>query len=309
MEHTLNVLVKVISMMVFMLPGLVGRKINLVTEKDLKALTNVLLYLCTPFMVLSPFFKLERNFVMLVEMGLFFLLFTVLQLLFLLLMWSSVGREKEDFEGRIACVSAGFGNVGYIGMPIALAMFPDEPIVPCFVSVAMISMNMICFTIGEYFVSGDRKFVSVRAALVNPASIGFYVALPLYLLGINTKLPACLADSITAIGNVCGPLSMIILGIRLASGKFSEIFSNGKAYLASAMKLIAFPLFSWGLLLVFPITPVLRASLVIMSAVPAASATLGIAEIHENGTRVAANSLLLSTLLCVFTIPLITLLL
>ena len=88
-----------------------------------------------------------------------------------------------------------------------------------------------------------------------------------------------------------------------------KLFTEPVPYLASAGKLIAFPLISYLLVLPFPLAPVFKASILILSATPCASIILNLAEIHHNGQETAADCALLSTLLSIATIPLLSLLL
>ncbi len=309
MSQALTVLWKVLTMMIFMLPGFVGRKVNIVKEDHIKAFTNLLLYLCTPFMIVSTFLKMDRDFSQLLLIGLFFVIFLAIQALAFLILGIITRRKKEDVEARILCIQSICGNVGYIGLPLLSMLYPEEPIIVCYACMAMVSMNILLFTVGAYFVSGDRKYVSLRSAFINPATLGFIVALPLYLLGMNRIFPDFVLTATESIGNICGPLSMIILGIRLASSSFKAVFCNWKAYLAAAVKLLIFPLFTFALIYFIPLPTSMRSALIILSAVPSASAGLGVAELHGKGMQLAANALLISTLLCFITLPLITLLL
>lgn len=52
-----------------------------------------------------------------------------------------------------------------------------------------------------------------------------------------------------------------------------------------------------------------KASLFILGSVPCASVILNMAEIHGKEQKLSANCILLSTLLCIFTIPVMSLLL
>lgn len=56
-----------------------------------------------------------------------------------------------------------------------------------------------------------------------------------------------------------------------------------------------------------PLPEPFKISMLVLSGVPCASVIMGLAEIHHSETELAANCVLLSTLLCLFTIPLLTL--
>ena len=58
-----------------------------------------------------------------------------------------------------------------------------------------------------------------------------------------------------------------------------------------------------------PLPEAFRASLLILSAVPCASIIFNMAEIHHREVELSANCVMLSTLLCLLTIPLVTMVL
>ena len=57
-----------------------------------------------------------------------------------------------------------------------------------------------------------------------------------------------------------------------------------------------------------PVDPVLKYSILILSGTPCASVILTLAEIHKSERESSANCILLSTLLCLITLPLLALL-
>ena len=69
---------------------------------------------------------------------------------------------------------------------------------------------------------------------------------------------------------------------------------------------LAFPLFAYGCALLLPLPASFRISILILSATPCASIILNLAEMHRCQQEVAANCVLLSTLMCFLTIPLRT---
>ena len=157
--------------------------------------------------------------------------------------------------------------------------------------------------------TGDKKYISLRAAFLNPTVLSVAAGLVLYILKAKTWLPALLQDGFRTIGAMSTPLCMLILGIRLATMDFRKLFTTPLVWLIAAGKLLVFPLFCYLLVLAFPFDPVFRGSILILAATPCASILLNLAEIHHNGQELAANCALLTTLLSVATIPLLSLLL
>ena len=99
---------------------------------------------------------------------------------------------------------------------------------------------------------------------------------------------------------------MIILGIRLATVPFRSLFAKPMVYLVCFGKLIAFPLFCFALMYFLPLDPLIKATALILSATPGASVVFNLAEIYDSEADLSANCVLLTTLLCFLTIPLVT---
>ena len=117
---------------------------------------------------------------------------------------------------------------------------------------------------------------------------------------------------ISYLGNMTLPLSMIILGVRLADMKPVLLVNNWRVYVASVLKLVVSPLLSLGVLLlvdlVFPLDRFVIIALYIIAAMPTASSALNFAEMYGGDCETAAASTLMSTILCIATIPVLMLL-
>ena len=75
-------------------------------------------------------------------------------------------------------------------------------------------------------------------------------------------------------------------------------------YVTAAFKLIIFPLFAYLCVYFFPLTNAFKASILILSATPCASVILNMAEMYDGEKELAANCVLITTILCALTIPL-----
>ena len=202
-------------------------------------------------------------------------------------------------------VSFGLGNAGFFGIPIIEALLPGHPEVACYACVYIVGMNMLTFTIGAYCLTGDKKRMAFKKAFLNPSFISLIIALVLYALNARVIMPDLLFNSIKLLKSTTTPLCMIILGIRLASVSFKKLFTRAYVYIICACKLLVFPFACLAIVYFLPLNNVFKAAMFILGGTPCAAVMLNIAEIYEGETELAANCVLLSTLLCIFTIPII----
>lgn len=299
----------VILTLLYILPGFLLCKFKKVSAEHLSSMSAVLVYVCAPCLIVNSFLQLDFTPLGFGYMALFFVVTFVLQALFMLATFLIFRKKYEDSKYRILTIGAVLGNVGFFGLPIVKALLPDNPEVMCYSAVYVVSMNILVFTVGVFCLTKDKKFISVKSALLNPSTISLIIALPLYFFGVKRILPEVLLSGVSLLSGITTPLCMIILGIRLATVSFKKLFTRPIIYAVCACKLIIFPLFCYLAVYFIPLQESFKASILILSAVPCAAVILSMAEIHQSETELAANCVLLSTLLCFITIPLLVLLL
>lgn len=263
-------------------------------------------------MVVNSFLGLPFGWVTLGKMGIFFVVTLGLQIIFIGVLWLILRKKFADSAYRVLTIGAAMGNVGFFGLPIVSALLPGNHEAMCYSAVYVLSMNMLTFTIGVFCLTGDKKFMSVKHALLNPTTLSVVVAIPLYMLSAGDWMRNMgwdvLLSAIELLGKMTTPMCMVILGIRLGAVSFKKLFMRPMVYLTSALKLLVFPLFCYAAVYFLPLDFTFKASILILSSAPCASVILNLAEMHAGETELAANSVLLSTLMCFMTIPLLAML-
>ena len=213
-----------------------------------------------------------------------------------------------EFRWRMLAIAGVSGNTGFFGLPIINALFSGMPEAAAYSCMFCVSLNILAWTVGVFTLTGDRKYISFRAAFLNPTVIAVVIGLVLYFAGAKNWLPDLIRGGIKTVGGMSTPLCLFILGIRLATMDLKKLFTQPFVYAIAAVKLVLFPLFCFAVALLIPYSAVFRASMLILGATPCASVILNLAEMHNSGQSLAANCALLSTLLSVITIPFLSLL-
>ncbi len=300
----------VLLMLLYLLPGFLLCRLRKVRAEHLSSVSVILLYVSGPGLFLNALISLDASPELTKKMGLFLLFAFACEIALMLLLLLLMGRKRrENFSMRMLSIASVMGNVGFFGMPVVRALFPSAPEAAVYSCIFNVALNLLAWTVGVFTLTGEKKYISLRAAMLNPAVIAAVTGFILYLFRAKNWLPALLQDGFRTLGAMSTPLCMVILGIRLATMDFKSLFTTPLAWLISAGKLLVFPLFCWLLVLPFPFDPVFKGSVLILAGTPCASILLGLAEIHQHGRKLAANCALLSTLLSLITIPLLSLLL
>ncbi len=303
----LTAFVQVAITLAFIIPGFLLKKLNKLKSEHLSGLSAVLIYVCSPCLIISSFFSLELSVELLIKAGWFLLVTLVLQTAFVAVVFLVI-PDKTQAKNRVVSVAGALGNVGFFGLPLIRAVLPNNPEVACYSVVYVFSMNIIVFTMGAFCLTGEKRHISLRAAVLNPSTLAFFAGFILYLTRISAVLPSAVSNAISIFGSASTGLCMVILGARLATVNFNELLKNKQAYFAALLKLLVFPLFCYAAVYFLPLDNAFKISVLLLSGAPCASVIVGLAEMHESETELCAACVLLSTLCCIATIPLLSLL-
>ena len=210
------------------------------------------------------------------------------------------------------CCCATFCNNSFMGFPVALAVLGEEGL--ALTVILAIPFNLMAYSIGARMVcmdadgAGAAPAVSWKRALFSMINLATLVGTVLYITQL--PVPEAVQTPLRHLSNVTTPLSMIITGMNLSQGSLADVVRDRDAFTASAMRLLLFPLIAWGVMRCIPGLDglVMGAALLNMSMPAPAAATL-MGEEYGGNVQIGSRIIFLSSLLCVATIPLISLLL
>ena len=300
-------LVTVAVMLAYAVPGYLLSRFRAVKEEAIPAFAKVLMYVCQPCLTLYAFDRVEYSVDLLQEIGIFFAVTLLAQLIAILLFYAVVKGRGDDVAYRVSAVAAAFGNCAFMGVPLVEAALPDAPRAVLMSAIFFLTMSLLGWTLASYLITRNKRFVSVKSIFLNPSVLILVVALPLFFT--HTKLPSTVASAVEILGKMTTPLCMLIMGMRLARMSPRALIGRPVQYAAIGVKLIVFPLAVYGIALLLPVALYLKQTLLLLSACPVASVVLNFAEMHGAGQENAANVVLVSTGLSLLTIPLLSLLL
>lgn len=306
MNNFIIVLSSVAVMLLFLLCGLISAKASIAQTEHAKSLSGILMYVFAPAMLLSSFLSIDFTLENTVSVLSFFLVTLILQTGFFLILFLVLRKKFSNPKFRILTVASFMGNVGFFGMPLVTALFPNDPVVACYACANMLSMNVLVYTVGSYLITYDKKYISAKNIFFNPTSVALLIAIPLCALKI--KLPDFLFNAVSLLGKMTTPTCMIVLGMRLASIKPKTLVSEPFSYLSCFFKLIVFPLFCYLIVSFLPfLDEVAKTCVLVLAATPSAAFILTIAELHECERELSADAVLLATVFSLITLPLLLL--
>lgn len=306
----LNTFINVLMVVVLAVPGYCLRKAKLLPENTAGIFAVLLLYISQPFLMMSSLFDKEFDPSMLLDFAWILLFAVVLQLLVYFTSKLFFFKEKEEAARRACEASSYLGNVGFMGIPVMQMLFPNNPEMILYTVVYNIAFNAMTWTLGVFAITGERKRINPLKIILNPPTIAVIIALPLFFC--NVPIPEQVMTPIRYLGDMTLPLSMIILGLRLADMRLISLVNDWKVYMVAFVKLIVSPLLCLGVLMLcalfMPIGRTAIIALYIIGAMPTASSALTFAEMFGGAKETAAAATLMNTLLCIVTIPVLMLL-
>lgn len=303
----LTTLIAVGIMLLYAVPAYVLRKVGLVSEKSLKDISCLLLYICQPCLMAYSFMGVTYDSSLLPGLGLALIGSTVIQIGLLGLFYVIFFKRMADkASSHVYTLASVLGNIGFFGIPLLEALFPDHPETLLYAMMYIVSMNVISWTLGLYVITSSRKYITAKGLFLNPPMIALLVIVPLFLCKVT--IPAALASALTILAKMTTPVCMFILGIRLANQPLSLLVRDKRSFLSVGLKMVAMPLITFALLYFLPIPSLVKTTLFVLAACPGATIVLQFAEIHEARPDLAAINVLDSTLVSIVTLPLLMLL-
>ena len=318
MDAFLPMLKNVILFVLLAVPGFALIKTKILHQEHTGVLSKLLVYVGSPFFVLYNMMRVDFSGDTVKGLFLSFVIYVIALLVFYFLsMIFSIVKCKDPIEKRkksnMMRFCEIFANNGFMGLPLALAVFPNNPTLIAFLIVANILNNVFMYTIGINLANDGKSKINYKKILLNPVLISFVISIPLNLLKVKDYLPEIETYS-GWLNNLVTPLAMTVLGMKMGGIKFSTIFSSKQNYIVSTAKLIVFPVI--GIAIAFLITPLLpgeKFNLIMSSficwATPTAALATTFADQYGGDSEGAAIYTLGTTLLSVITIPLLYMLL
>lgn len=240
----------VIVFVLLAVPGVVLVKTKILKSAQSDALSKVLLYIGMPFLILNSTLNISFNGELLKVVLLSAAIGVGYTFLWIFLSKSVTAMEKNEKTRGVMRFCSIFTNNGFLGIPLATAVFPHKPLVLTCVIIINIITNAVMYTVGVFMISGDKSSVSMKKAIFNPVLIAFVIGLICNALGVKKHLPE-ISTYAGYLGGVVTPLSMLILGMKLGGVKILPMFTSWKTYYVSGLKLVIVPVIAVALAFVF----------------------------------------------------------
>ncbi|WP_334352271.1 AEC family transporter [Companilactobacillus sp. HBUAS56257] len=289
---------QIILMFGLMLIGVLINKLKFMHAQTSNDLTNVLLYVVSPCLIINAFEQPYSNDrikqFLLAIIGVFLLY--IIEIIIAKLVF---GHLKDENLKRIAQYGSIYSNAGFMGIPLISSLFGAKGVF--FAVVSLAAFNIFSWTQGISLFKGEKT--DWKSILLNPNIIAIVLGALLFIFSI--QIPNIPNQIIKYVGSVNTPLSMIVIGNSLANIKFTKDMLNKEIGLTILLRNLIFPIIGIFLLKLVGVTGIAFYTTIIMAACPVAGLVVLFTLQAHGDAAPAISAMSLSTILCLVTIPLV----
>lgn len=196
-----------------------------------------------------------------------------------------------------------FNNTMFIGLPINQIVFGHEGL-PYLFTFYLVTIVMF-WSLGAYTLckasdTGGKSF-SVKK-IFSPGLIG--VLIGCLLVELKWQLPVILETALTYLGNICVPLSLLVIGSNLAKSVSKGVSKITKDQVMIMLgKFIIHPFIIWSTFSLLGVDGLPLKVFILTASLPCHAQTAIMSEYYNLEGEYASNLVSLSTLISLVTIP------
>lgn len=153
-----------------------------------------------------------------------------------------------------------------------------------------------------------EKGIDLKKILTNINMIAIFAGVLLFLLRI--QLPAPVQDAVDSISSMVGPMGMLILGMLIAEMDLKKLMSYHRLWWITLLRLVGIPLIGIvllkysGLAALVPEGRTILLVTLLAICTPSASTLTQMAQVYGKDADYASAINVVTTLLCIVTMPL-----
>lgn len=305
MHISLLLMNQIIQLFIMIFMGFIIVKAKLLKAEDSKILSVIVLYLIIPCVIINAF---QVDYTPQTVKGLLIALAgSVMTQVILLIVVSILGRVFHLNEVEVASIY--YSNSGNLIVPIVTFILGKEWVLyGCvFMSVQLVFIWTHC----KKIISRESTY-DWRKIVLNINMISIAIGIVLFLTRIH--LPAIINNTLSAVGSMIGPASMIVTGMLFSGMDFKQIFANKRVYFVSFFRLIIVPVIALFLIKCSQLSTFSsngnKLMLIVFLAIitPSASTVTQMCQVYENDSQYASAINVVTTLLAIVTMPLMVML-
>lgn len=305
MHISILLMEQIIQLFLMIFMGFLIVKAKLLNSEDSKVLSIIVLYLIIPCVIINAF---QVDYTSQTVKGLLIALAgSVMTQVILLIVVSILGKVLHLNEVEVASIY--YSNSGNLIVPIVTFILGKKWVLyGCvFMSVQLVFIWTHC----KKIISRESSY-DWRKIVLNINMISIAIGIVLFLTRIH--LPEDINSTLSAVGSMIGPASMIVTGMLFAGMDFKQIFASRRVYFVTFLRLIIVPTIALVLIKFSHLASLSsngpKIMLIVFLAIitPSASTVTQMCQVYGNDSQYASAINVVTTLLAIVTMPLMVML-
>ncbi len=193
-----------------------------------------------------------------------------------------------------------YTNVGFIGIPVARAILPENAIL--YVIVCNVMYSLLFYTHGIVVLSNGKEKMNI-SRIFSPGTIMAILALVVFWF--NIKPPLIISNSVTFVGNATVFLSMTLLGVNIARSEITKGLKNIRIWIYIALRMVLLPIIMFFVLRAINCNSITILGLCLMALMPIGNLPLIQAEKTGEDTQLLSSAIAITTVVSIITITIL----
>ncbi len=316
MTIALKVAYNVAVIFLYIILGFTLSKAKKLTDIGAKQITNILLILVTPCVLINAYQEKIDSFSPSLLEGLLTSAFLSIIIHIIAITISALTfMKKKDGSYKVSTFASIYSNCGFMAIPILQSVLGSDGVF--YGSAYLAVFTIFYWTHGVIVYTGKKDSISLKSLFLNPGVLGTFIAIGLFIF--KFKLPGIisykggeiseLSLAVQGMASLNTPLSMLVLGSYLARVNLKKALSNIHSYIVCFLRLILIPLvvlfFLFVLKRLLEFDSLIVSSVLIPASCPVATVSVMFAAKFDSDVVYASEIVAISTLFSIVTIPLI----
>jgi len=205
--------------------------------------------------------------------------------------------KADRNEHRFYHLMTVYTNVGFIGIPVARAILPENAIL--YVIVCNVMYSLLFYTHGIVILSDGKEKMRLKKVF-SPGTIMALLTLVVFWFDITP--PLLISNSVSFIGNATVFLSMTLLGFNIARSEITRGLKNIRIWIYIALRMVLLPIAMFCVLKAMGCTPTTILGLCLMALMPVGNLPLIQSEKIGEDTSLLSSAIAITTVVSIVTI-------
>lgn len=291
---------QIVSLFLYVAAGYVSVKVGLFKCEESKIISNLVVYICSPCMIISAF-QIELTADKIQGLLLAVVAAIVVHVIMITVTWI---LKKPLNLNSIERASLIYTNAGNLIIPLVAAVLGSEWVF--YTTAYNIVQTMLIWTHGTRMI-GQQTEMNLKKIVMNPNIIAMMIGF--FLFAAEIKIPVVVGTCLEGFGAMIGTAGMFVIGMVIGKMDLKWVFSRKRPYFICLIRLIVYP----AIMLVFFVfaghlgihddAEYILLVVFLATCAPAAAMVTQLAQIYNKDSMYASVINVMSIVFCIITMP------